>query len=483
MFACVFFLISRGMVDFIMRTLRTRYTDNNSVWQKQPKNQADLGEQFDYDKLKKLCDEFPLGIVLCDENRGRLYSNQAYDLILGFVDDKTIDTDWRKCIYAEDVYSLDISWKKAALNRTPLQEDIRMIRADGSMIWTRLHVSMLEDSQYPFASLLMIEDISQRKTLELALQKVENALFEEKERAQVTLDSIGDAVLTTDLAGNVTYLNLEAEHLTGWDRLQAIGKPLLEVFNIIDGETRKKAPNPAKTAMQQNKTVGLAIGCILINHDGVEIDIEDSAAPIHNRDKEVTGAVIVFHDVAKSDAMMEKIHLMAWYDHLTGLPNLALFNERLSQSIGMAGRHKKRVGLLFLDMDDFKKSNDTFGHLTGDLLLTSVAERITACIRSTDTVCRRSGDEFIVLLGEIERPQDAILVATQILTAIAKPQTVNDNEISLSVSIGISIYPDDGMDATTLMKCADSAMYLAKQGGRNNFYYAGSTQYSGKVES
>ncbi|MDO8825024.1 diguanylate cyclase domain-containing protein [Methylophaga sp.] len=463
-----------------MRTLRTRYTDNNSIWQILPKQR---GDQLDYENLKKLCDEFPLGIVLCDEKRRCLYSNQAYDLILGYTDGEIIDTDWRKCIYAEDVSSLDISWKNAVLNHTALQNDIRLIRNDGSMVWTRLHVSLLEDGQYPFASLLMIEDISQRKALELVLQKVENALFEEKERAQVTLDSIGDAVLTTDLAGNVTYLNLEAEHLTGWDRQQAIGKPLFEVFNIIDGETRETAPNPATTAMQQNKTVALASGSILIVHDGTEIEIEDSAAPIHNRDKEVTGAVIVFHDVAKSEAMMEKTSRLAWYDHLTGLPNLALFNERLTQSIGMAERHNKRVGLLFLDMDDFKKSNDTFGHLTGDLLLSSVADRITNCIRSTDTVCRRSGDEFLILLGEIEMPDDTKQVSKQILTAIAEPLTINDNEIMLAASIGISIYPDDGTDATKLTECADRAMYHAKKSGKNNFYYSEPHNLSGEVES
>ena len=133
-------------------------------------------------------------------------------------------------------------------------------------------------------------------------------------------------------------------------------------------------------------------------------------------------------------------------------------------------------------MDDFKKSNDSFGHLTGDLLLKSVAERVTQCIRTTDTVCRRSGDEFLILLSEIENPEDAILVARQILSAIAAPQKINDNDITLAASIGISVYPDDGVDATTLMTCADSAMYIAKQNGPNKFYYS-SSPYPGKVES
>lgn len=461
-----------------MRTLRTRITDRGSIWQILPKNQ---GDKLDYENLKRLCDEFPLGIILCDEQGRCLYSNQAYTNILGYAPGELLDLDWHTCLYSEDAVPLNAKWKQAISSRSSLQDDVRLIRADGTMIWTRLHAAMLDISDYPFASLLMVEDISERKALEKILRQVENALFEEKERAQVTLDSIGDAVLTTDLAGNITYLNREAERLTGWDRLKAMGKPLLRVFNIIDGGSRDTAPNPAQKAMQENQTVELAIGCILITQDGTEVEIEDSAAPIHNRDQQVSGAVIVFHDVTKSAAMMEKTNRLAWYDHLTGLPNMALFTELLSQSIGMAYRHNKRVAILFLDMDDFKKINDSFGHLTGDDLLKSVADRVTKCIRVTDIVCRRSGDEFLILLGEIELPEDATLVARQILSAIAVPQRVNDNDITLAASIGISVYPDDGLDATTLMTCADRYMYLAKQSGPNQFYYSGSP-HTGKVE-
>ncbi len=462
-----------------MRTLRTRLTDRGSIWQILPKNQ---GDKLDYQNLKRLCDEFPLGIILCDDAGRCLYSNQAYTQILGYNAGDLLEQDWHSCLYIEDTTQLDEKWKKAMLDRSALQSDVRLIGADGTMIWARLHAAMLDSADYPFASLLMIEDISERIALEKILKQVENALFEEKERAQVTLDSIGDAVLTTDLDGNVTYLNREAERLTGWGRLESLGKPLSKVFNIIDGESRKTAPDPAQKAMHENQTVELAIGCILITQDGSEIEIEDSAAPIHNREKQVTGAVIVFHDVAKSAMMMEKTNRLAWYDYLTGLPNLALLTERLSQSIGMAYRHNKRVALLFLDMNEFKKLNDKYGHLTGDQLLKTVAERITQCIRTTDTVCRRSGDEFLILLGEIELAEDAILVAKQILSAIAVPQRVDNEDITLAASIGISVYPDNGLDATTLMTCADRCMYIAKKNGQNQFYYSGSIQHPGEVE-
>lgn len=453
-----------------MRTLRTRSTDRNLLWSLPP---AKLEHKMDYGNLKNLCDGFPLGIIVCDREGRCLYSNVAYAQILGYNTDDIINTDWRNCLYHADVEKLNIKWKKAASARISFQKDVRLVRSDGGMIWTRIHASMLESPQYPFASLMMVEDISERKAMEKVLQQVEDALFEEKERAQVTLDSIGDAVLTTDLDGNITYLNLEAERLTGWERRQSIGKPLLSVFNIIDGESRESAINPAMKAINENRTVGLAIGCILIAKDGSECEIEDSAAPIHNREKQVTGAVIVFHNVTKSEAMLEKTNHLAWYDYLTGLPNLALFNERLSQSLGMAYRHNKRVAVLFLDMDNFKKLNDTFGHLTGDFILKAVAERVKGCIRTTDTVCRRSGDEFLILLGEIELAEDAIFVAQQILSAISIPQRIDNIDITLAASIGISVYPEDGLEQTTLMACADKFMYLAKQNGPNQFYCSG----------
>lgn len=310
--------------------------------------------------------------------------------------------------------------------------------------------------------------VAERKRVEFAIRESEAALFEAKERAQVTLNSIGDAVVATDVSGNVTYLNLMAETMTGWRQEEAIGRPLAEVFSIIDGKTRQVASNPAQRAINEDQTVGLAADCVLIRRDGFESAIEDSSAPIHNREGKVSGAVIVFHDVSASRAIVKKMAHLAQHDALTGQPNRLLLQERLARAIAQAKRQRRQVAVLFLDLDYFKHINDSLGHAVGDQLLISVAERLQACVRESDTVCRQGGDEFVILLTQIEHPQDAAQVAGKILAALTEPHLIGAHELHVSISIGISVYPDDGKGVVSIMKNADTAMYHAKSCGRNN---------------
>lgn len=297
------------------------------------------------------------------------------------------------------------------------------------------------------------------------------ALFEEKERAQVTLESIGDAVMSTDVGGHVTYLNVVAESLTGWSREEAAGHPLEEVFRIIDGTTRETIQNPMALAIRENKTVGLTPNCLLIRRDGVEAAIEDSAAPIHDRRGQVTGAVMVFHDVSTARALSLRMSYLAQHDNLTDLPNRILLNDRLTQAMALAHRHGRKLAVLFLDGDRFKHINDSLGHAIGDRLLQSVARRLLACVRSSDTVSRQGGDEFVILLSEVTHAQDAAVSADKILLALSTPHRIDQHDVHLTASIGIVTYPDDGTDAETLVKNADFAMYHAKNNGRNNYQF------------
>ena len=297
------------------------------------------------------------------------------------------------------------------------------------------------------------------------------SLFEERERAQVTLNSIGDAVVSTDVSGRVTYLNLVAEDLTGWSQLEAAGHPLEEVLQIIDGTTRQVMQNPTTLTIRDDKVGTLPPNCVLIRRDGVEAAIEDSTAPIHDSRGTVTGSVMVFHDVSMARAMTRKMTHLAQHDSLTDLPNRVLLNDRLREAIILSKRHKRELSVLFLDLDRFKHINDSLGHVVGDRLLQSVAQRLLSCVRSSDTVGRQGGDEFVVLLWEVRRAEDAAIAAAKILEALRKPHLIDAHELHITASIGIVTYPEDGTDVETLMKKADLAMYHAKQTRHDSYEF------------
>jgi diguanylate cyclase (GGDEF)-like protein/PAS domain S-box-containing protein len=415
-------------------------------------------------RFRAMSDASPLGIFVSDESGNCVYTNAAYQKISGLSFEQTLGTNWITAIHPDERQRVLGEWLAAVRDSTTFHAEFRFLRNDGSVVWTRDNSAAIGDGMQRHGRIKTVEDITERKL-------AEDALFEEKERAQVTLNSIGDAVLTTDLLGNITYLNLVAETMTGWSSEEALGRPLAEVFKIIDGNNREPAINPALRAIKENMTVGLAADCVLIRRDGFESSIEDSAAPIHNRDGQVAGAVLVFHDVSKSRAMALKMAHFAKHDFLTDLPNRVLLTERLTQAIGLAHRHGKQLALLFLDLDDFKHINDSIGHMIGDQLLQSVANRLTMCVRNTDTVCRQGGDEFVILLAEIDQPQHAASVAEKLLVALAVPHRIGGHELHVTSSIGISIYPDDGIGADDVIQNADTAMYYAKTSGRNNYKF------------
>jgi len=318
-----------------------------------------------------------------------------------------------------------------------------------------------------------IETRSLLRALRYAVERkiMEAALFVEKERAQVTLNCIGDAVICTNIAGNVTYLNLAAEKMTGWSRQEAADRPVTEIFRLLDATSRETIRNPMELVVGQNQPLHLPLNCVLIRRDGFEIPIEDCVAPIHDREGHATGSVIVFRDVSAARAMALQTTYSAHHDFLTGLPNRMLLNDRINQAIALALRHKKHVAVLFLDLDGFKHINDSLGHPTGDKLLQSVARRLVNCVRTADTVSRQGGDEFVVLLSEVERSEDAALSARRILQAVAEAHSFDQHDLHITTCIGVSVYPDDGLDAETLIKNADTAMYQAKENGRQSFQF------------
>jgi diguanylate cyclase (GGDEF)-like protein/PAS domain S-box-containing protein len=291
-------------------------------------------------------------------------------------------------------------------------------------------------------------------------------IWRREEWFRVTVDSIGDAVICTDSQSNITLLNLVAERLTGWSQPEANGRAMDEIFRLVDPTTREVIANPMEKAIKLNRTGHLPPNCVLIRRDGHEIFIEDSASPIHNRQGEITGSVIVFRDVTTARALSEQIRHASEHDFLTDLPNRLLLNDRLGQAIALAQRHKGHVAVLLLDLDGFKHINDSLGHLVGDKLLESVAHRLLACIRTPDTVSRQGGDEFVLVLQEVQGPEDAAVTARRVLKAVSKAHSIDEHNLFVTASIGVSMYPADGLNAESLLKNADTAMYQAKDNGR-----------------
>jgi diguanylate cyclase (GGDEF)-like protein/PAS domain S-box-containing protein len=301
-------------------------------------------------------------------------------------------------------------------------------------------------------------------------KRIEEALFNEKERAHGTLDCIAEALICTDMSGNITFLNLIAKRMTGWSLKEASGRPLTEVFRIVDATTRK-AMDPMAKAASEDQTRKLPLDCVLIHRDGHEFFIENSVAPIHDCEGRVIGAVIVFLDASAARAQSERIAQLSEHDFLTGLPNRLLLNDRVGQAISLARRHGNQVAVLSLDLNGLKQINDSLGRPAGDKLLQSVAKRLMDCVRAPDTVSRQGGDEFVVLLQDLQQPEDAITTARRVLQAVAEVHSVDQHQLHVTASIGVSVYPDDGLDAETLIKNAETAMYQAKKDGPHTYRF------------
>ena len=297
----------------------------------------------------------------------------------------------------------------------------------------------------------------------------EEKAFLQQQCVELALSCTGDAVLIGDSAGRVTHLNPAAELLTGWSQEAAKGRIISEVFAAIDAVTGRPVADAPAWSTDKFAKAPPSGNYKLIRRDGLEIGIISSLARLRDLRGNPAGIVAVFHD-GGAGARVKPVELshLAQHDFLTDLPNRLLLNDRINQAISFASRYNKQLSVMFVDLDHFKKINDTFGHAVGDKLLQSVAARIVACVRRSDTVSRQGGDEFVVLLSQVGHAEDTVFIARKILSSLAAPYSIDQKQLHVNTSIGVSTYPSDGQDAETLIHRADTAMYDAKKLGRNN---------------
>jgi diguanylate cyclase (GGDEF)-like protein/PAS domain S-box-containing protein len=309
-----------------------------------------------------------------------------------------------------------------------------------------------------------ITDITDRK-------HAETRIFEEKERAQVTLQSIGDGVITADADGCVDYINPVAQDLTGWDMRGSRGKPVTEIMTIINEHTRATVDNPVMRCLKEGRVITLAENAILINKAGDEIPIQDSAAPIRDRIGNIIGSVMVFHDTSKESRLFRQLSYQASHDAVTGLINRREFENRLVGSLEAVRNDPEQMhALLYIDLDQFKVVNDTFGHTAGDELLRQLSDLVQSNIRSTDLLARLGGDEFAILLERCSEER-AMEVAEGIRGSIEGYRFEwQDSFTTVRCSIGVVMVSGEDADVASVMSSADVACYSAKDMGRNQVH-------------
>jgi diguanylate cyclase (GGDEF)-like protein/PAS domain S-box-containing protein len=301
---------------------------------------------------------------------------------------------------------------------------------------------------------------------------VEAVLYVEKERSRVILESIGEGVMSTDLDGNLLYLNAVAVRMTGWPRDEAIGRKFTDIAVILDSASRARITDYLTMAVRENKEIRGTADMVLLHRNGSETAINLTVAPVRENRGRLSGAVVVLHDAREVQAAtLTKVTYLAEHDSLTGLPNRLLLSSRLEHAIINAAAHRSQLVVFFLDLDNFKHINDSLGHAIGDMLLQSVARQLTECTRTRDTIARQGGDEFIIVMPLEKNAEGATQAAEKILIYVSQPYSIDGHMLHISASIGISTYPVDGLDADTLLKNADTAMFHAKKSGRNNYQF------------
>lgn len=407
---------------------------------------------------------------------GEMYYSPRYKELLGCSD---ADMDNTQQAFVSRLHPEDKAAAAAALDahltgEQPYDAEYRLKAKSGEYRWFRARGQSVRDAQGRAVRMAgSITDITDRKLAEAQL-------FAEKERALVTLASIGDAVIATDTQGLVEYLNPVAEELTGWTTEQALGLPLREVFSIIDEKTRHAVSDPVETVLREGRAVEVAADILLLRRDGTEVAVDESAAPIRDRAGQIAGVVLVFHDVSQERQYAAKLSYQASHDALTGLINRREFEHRLGLALASAAQMERHHAVMYLDLDQFKVVNDTSGHAAGDEMIRQVSAVLQRRLREGDTLARLGGDEFGVLLENCP-PEHAARIADALRQTVMEfPFSWRNRSFTVGVSIGLVNVTDALFTLQEVLRAADAACYMAKEKGRNRvqIYHPGDTEIS-----
>ncbi len=426
-------------------------------------NQTDSAEQNRQksdEKLRLVTDALPIVISYLDIERRYQFNNAAFEKQFGVSRESTINKHIADVI-GSSTYEQTKQYIDTALTGQEINFEFIDENHDGGLnIYEVLYVPHVDSGGNIAGLYILSNDITFRK-------QAEQKLFEEKERAQVTLNSIGDAVITTDANGIIEFMNPTAEKMTSFTLSEAKNQALQHVFKIYNETTLKPVSNPVQQCLEQGRVIGLANHTILENRDGKIFSIQDSAAPIRDRNGEIIGVVLVFNDVTESRRMAREITYHACHDSLTGLVNRRELEQRLNRVLETVVSDDNTHAFCYLDLDQFKVINDTCGHMAGDELLRQLGSILLDIIRKRDTVARLGGDEFAVLMEHCTIKQ-AEKVANNIRKKIEAHKFIWDGKFfNIGVSIGLVAITPASKSIANILSTADAACYSAKSQGRN----------------
>jgi diguanylate cyclase (GGDEF)-like protein/PAS domain S-box-containing protein len=407
------------------------------------------------------------GIWDFDGASKRINLSRRWKSMLGYDadDDEEVMLDWYNLVHPNDMARVQGKMREHMEGKSQFFESVhRMKHQNGDWRWMSSRAKAVLDKNGRLIRLLGVEvDITERKLYE-------EALFREKESAQITLQSIGDGVITTDAGSNVEYINPVAEGLTGWKVDDGSGRPIDEIFRGFHEETCEPLENPLSVAIRRDRAIKSVRPTLLIRRDGNELYIESTASPIRDGKGNVTGGVLVFHDVSESRELNRRLSYHASHDILTGLVNRREFENRLERALKSARARETSYAVCYLDLDQFKIVNDSCGHSAGDALLGQLGALLKSKIRWRDTLARLGGDEFGVLLESCSL-EEAMQTAESLRLAIGEYKFMwDERSFRLGVSIGVVPITADNEDVAALLSAADSACAAAKEAGRNRIH-------------
>ncbi|MDD5388599.1 MAG: PAS domain S-box protein [Gallionellaceae bacterium] len=424
------------------------------------RKQAEAELKESEERFRATFQQAAVGIAHVAADGRWLRVNEKLSAIVGYSREELLRLDFQSITHPDDL-SEDLEYMRQVLNGEidSYRVEKRYLHKDGGTVWAGVTVSLVRTpGGQPKYFISVIEDISARKQTE------ESLLL-----AQRALEASGNGIVITDCrqADNpIVYVNPAFERITGYQAAEALGRNC----RFLHGEEGNQA---GTQALSQAVRDSHEAKVVVRNYrkDGRPFWNELLIAPVRAEDGTITHFVGVQNDITLQKQAEENLLHMATHDALTGLPNRSLLQDRIGQAIGHANRERRGVAVLFIDIDRFKNINDSLGHTTGDALITTLARRLRDAVRMVDTVARVGGDEFVVVLTDVSRESDITQIIPNLLAAVTQPVAVEGHELSVTASIGISLYPRDGKDVMSLLKNADTAMYRAKDAGRNGFRF------------